>query len=647
MVAVSDNEKKELPIKQFRDTKEYKAGFLSNMYACPVEYNGHVFQSAEAAFQAQKFASRDDGTLESFETMTGAEAKRAGSKRGIPMTPTEQFLWESGRDVETMRGVLKAKFEQNPDLMQQLKETGSRELVEGPTANNVDTKWGVDKFGRGTNYLGKLLMELRDGTEAEVQTAKAVETPMASETVPMGEAKVESEFKPKSACFTGSRPSRGQGVLLGYGDYKGWNNVRSAMTKQVEELAEQGVTEFRSGLAQGVDMEAFYAVEEAKKKYPDIKNIVCMPMKNQGNRWSEKGRFSKETMKDILAKADSVENVWEQGRRYSLCTNGYPQFDGKDTSGKQLNLRNEWMVDNSDVVLAYPNRSALTMDRYSGTTNCIRYAIQNCAEVKPMMLENAAGDFHKYDADILSDKMSELRMSNTDVFKAAASFDTPTAVLVTTNGVVRSDGQAVMGAGIALDAKNIGAQNGLDVAQTLGDYLRSGKGNSPTNLGTVRFEGKNICMISLPTKEHWKDKSEPELVVNSMYGAMKIAEQVGAKNVVVPPAGCGLGGLNWTDVKSSLDGVIKDNNAAGINYVYSSDINLPSRTVEQRKELAAQTGPEKPVKQEPQKVPFEERLQDIKEEKRRRAIDAKMDALLKKIKAENAQKQAGDGDYGD
>ncbi len=48
--------------------------FLSNMYPCEIKYNGHTFQSSEAAFQAQKDLTR----IFEFENIDGKTAKRLG-----------------------------------------------------------------------------------------------------------------------------------------------------------------------------------------------------------------------------------------------------------------------------------------------------------------------------------------------------------------------------------------------------------------------------------------------------------------------------------------------------------------------------------------------------------------------------------------
>jgi len=62
---------------------------------------------------------------------------------------------------DRMRRVLRAKFEQHPDLRKMLLSTGKARLVEAGTVNNaVNRLWG-EVNGVGQNMLGVMLMDLR------------------------------------------------------------------------------------------------------------------------------------------------------------------------------------------------------------------------------------------------------------------------------------------------------------------------------------------------------------------------------------------------------------------------------------------------------------------------------------------------------
>lgn len=121
--------------------------FLSNFYSIPVEYEGLVYENNESAFQAQKDPSRK---LE-FTSLNPSEAKKLG--RHVTLRKD----WEDVK-VETMKNIVREKFNQNPDLQEKLLATGDEMLVEGNTWN--DCCWGVCN-GVGKNLLGKILMDVR------------------------------------------------------------------------------------------------------------------------------------------------------------------------------------------------------------------------------------------------------------------------------------------------------------------------------------------------------------------------------------------------------------------------------------------------------------------------------------------------------
>lgn len=125
--------------------------FLSNMYPCDirVKINGHTytFRCLEAAFQACKCPA--DAAL--FEPLDGFAAKRMGQH--VQLRPN----WDSMKTT-IMTNLVRAKFNQNPDLAAKLLETGNLELVEDNTWG--DTFWGRCN-GSGRNVLGQILMQAR------------------------------------------------------------------------------------------------------------------------------------------------------------------------------------------------------------------------------------------------------------------------------------------------------------------------------------------------------------------------------------------------------------------------------------------------------------------------------------------------------
>ena len=124
--------------------------FLSNFHRHPFEWRGHLFATAEHAFQSAK--SRDERERARIrEAASPAEAKRLGRRADL------RCEWERIKD-DVMHSVLRAKFAV-PELRDALLATGDAELVEGNAWG--DTYWGVCG-GRGRNQLGRTLMRIRD-----------------------------------------------------------------------------------------------------------------------------------------------------------------------------------------------------------------------------------------------------------------------------------------------------------------------------------------------------------------------------------------------------------------------------------------------------------------------------------------------------
>ena len=124
--------------------------FLSNFYPVAIRYNWMVYGNAEAAFQAQKVLT--DAERRPFISMSATNAKKYGRK--VKLRPD----WEDVKLV-VMYDIVLAKFTQNPSLKEMLIATGNAELVEGNTWG--DRYWGVCN-GTGSNYLGKILMAVRE-----------------------------------------------------------------------------------------------------------------------------------------------------------------------------------------------------------------------------------------------------------------------------------------------------------------------------------------------------------------------------------------------------------------------------------------------------------------------------------------------------
>jgi len=131
------------------------------------------------------------------------------------------------------------------------------------------------------------------------------------------------------------------------------------------------------------------------------------------------------------------------------------------------------------------------------------------------------------------------------------------AICVTTNGIVKANGELVMGAGIAkqfaMKWPQLPAIFGKIVAK-YGNVLQQ------TMPGDIK---EAITIIAFPTKNHWRDPSDMALIKQSAIKlrewADEFEEQTDKKpKVVLPRPGCGLGGLKWEDVKRVIEPILDD-----------------------------------------------------------------------------------------
>jgi hypothetical protein len=122
------------------------------------------------------------------------------------------------------------------------------------------------------------------------------------------------------------------------------------------------------------------------------------------------------------------------------------------------------------------------------------------------------------------------------------------AICITTNGFVKADGCAVMGAGCAREA----TERMPNVTATLGRMLDA-SGNKVHYLGSWN----NRAVLSFPVKHHWREHADPELIKTS---ALKLVEMADIssfmRNVIIPRPGCGNGRLKWEDVKPVLEPIL-------------------------------------------------------------------------------------------
>ena len=132
--------------------------FLSPLSAHPIKMvvdgQEYIFPSVEHYYQAMKFYASD----KRFETIMGL--KNPDDARLLTKTPEYKINRRPNFDknkFDIMEQGLYAKFSQNPDAAEMLKQTGDAILIKSCP---VCYKCGFG-IGSGTNRIGNILMKIR------------------------------------------------------------------------------------------------------------------------------------------------------------------------------------------------------------------------------------------------------------------------------------------------------------------------------------------------------------------------------------------------------------------------------------------------------------------------------------------------------
>lgn len=128
--------------------------------------------------------------------------------------------------------------------------------------------------------------------------------------------------------------------------------------------------------------------------------------------------------------------------------------------------------------------------------------------------------------------------------------------VITTNGTLKKNGEAVMGRGCALEA----TVRYDGIARVLGNSIRNHGNHVAFIYGSV--EG----IYSFPVKHDWWDMADLALIERSAGELVKLMDALPTNaasllqhtRVVMPRPGCGNGRLKWADVKPILEPILND-----------------------------------------------------------------------------------------
>ena len=141
--------------------------FLSHFYPSPIVIDGETWPTVEHYFQAQR--SDDPAYRAAIRAAeTPGQAKRLAASPDWPRRRSQQSWFRkhgarpradwSDVKLKIMERADWEKFSQHRPLAEMLLATHSAELIED---SPVDSFWGLGPDGRGHNWAGRILMEIR------------------------------------------------------------------------------------------------------------------------------------------------------------------------------------------------------------------------------------------------------------------------------------------------------------------------------------------------------------------------------------------------------------------------------------------------------------------------------------------------------
>ena len=105
--------------------------------------------------------------------------------------------------------------------------------------------------------------------------------------------------------------------------------------------------------------------------------------------------------------------------------------------------------------------------------------------------------------------------------------------VIPTNGYFKSNGELIMGAGVALQAK----KKFVYLPRILGEEVKKN--------GNIVHIVDDYQIASFPTKDVYWNNSSIELIERSTIRLYELTKRENWDYVVLPHVGCGLGGLDW------------------------------------------------------------------------------------------------------
>lgn len=119
-------------------------------------------------------------------------------------------------------------------------------------------------------------------------------------------------------------------------------------------------------------------------------------------------------------------------------------------------------------------------------------------------------------------------------------------IVITTNGTIKANGEAVMGKGIALQAR----ERFPNLPKELGRKLRV--------FGLTPIAFHSIKILTFPVKLDWWQNSSLSLIEEGCKSLVEHFSKLNTDAVYMVRPGCGNGQLDWEEVKPILEAYLDD-----------------------------------------------------------------------------------------
>ena len=150
----------------------------------------------------------------------------------------------------------------------------------------------------------------------------------------------------KSCAFSGHRPRKFPWKYDEMDDR--CVALKAVLTEQIRLLADAGVTQFLSGMAEAVDTWSALSVLALREENPALKLHCILPCREQADKWSASSR---DLYRSILERADSIVYVSREYHKNCMLD------------------RNRFLIEHASILLAVYNG-----ERRGGTAATMRYA---------------------------------------------------------------------------------------------------------------------------------------------------------------------------------------------------------------------------------------------------------------------------------